>query len=254
MRSGNPALNSSVFDTVEAMPASSFEMDMANANTMTIGGTTLKTGALVALAVLTGGFTWSQAYAGADVRGWMIGGLIAGLVLAFITIFKPVWSAFTAPAYAAAEGLFLGAVSAYYAQAFYPGIVTQAVMLTFGVLIAMLAAYGTGLVRATDKFRTGILAATGGICLVYLATFVLGFFGVGIPYIHGNGMIGIGFSLFVVVIAALNLVLDFDFIERGVESHAPKYMEWYGAFGLMVTLVWLYLEILRLLAKIQSRD
>ena len=249
MRTGNPALNDDVF----SMPAGDYAMSDAPTNTMTIGGTTMKTGALVSLAVLTGGFTWSQFQSNVNVMPWAIGGAIGGLIFALITCFKPKWSPFTAPAYAAAEGLFLGAISAIYASQF-DGIVPMAVMLTFGVLITMLAAFGLRLVRVTERFRAGIFAATGGIMLVYLATFILGLFGVNIPYIHGSGMIGIGFSLFVVIIAALNLVLDFDFIEKGVESQAPKYMEWYGAFGLMVTLVWLYIEILRLLAKIYSRD
>jgi uncharacterized YccA/Bax inhibitor family protein len=260
MRTGNPALNPNVYQAFEAsagdrfeMSADRFDMAAAPADTMTIGGTTMKTGALVSLAVLTGGFTWSQFFAGANVMPWIIGGLIGGIVFALITAFKPVWAPITAPAYAAAEGLLLGGISAQYAS-LYEGIVMQAVLLTLGVLITMLAAFGFGLVRVTDKFRAGVFAATGGILLVYLATFVLSFFNVGIPYIHGSGMIGIGFSLFVVIIAALNLVLDFDFIQRGVDDRAPKYMEWYGAFGLMVTLVWLYIEILRLLAKLQSRD
>ena len=134
-----------------------------------------------------------------------------------------------------------------------PGIVIQAVALTFGTLFALLLAYKSGLIKATENFKLGVTAATGGIALVYFATIILGFFGVSVPYIHGSGLIGIGFSLFVVVIAALNLVLDFDFIEKGAEVGAPKYMEWYGAFGLVVTLIWLYLEILRLLAKLNSR-
>ena len=159
----------------------------------------------------------------------------------------------TAPLYALAEGLFLGGVSSLF-EARFPGIVMQAVLLTFGTLFALLMAYRSGLVRATENFKLGVVAATGGIALVYLATIVLGFFGIGIPYIHESGLVGIGFSLFVVVVAALNLVLDFDFIETGVEQGAPKYMEWYGAFGLMVTRVWLYIEFLRLLAKLQSRD
>jgi uncharacterized YccA/Bax inhibitor family protein len=130
----------------------------------------------------------------------------------------------------------------------------EAVELTFGTLAALLAAYASGLIKATENFKLGIVAATGGILLVYMASFVLGFFGISIPLIHNSGPIGIGFSVFVVVIAALNLVLDFDFIENGVRQGAPKYMEWYGGFGLLVTLVWLYLEILRLLSKLRSRD
>ena len=138
-------------------------------------------------------------------------------------------------------------------EASYPGIVSQAIFLTFGTLGALLMAYRSGLIRATENFKLGVVAATGGIALVYLASMVLGFFGMSVPLIHSSGMFGILFSVFVVVIAALNLVLDFDFIEQGVERGAPKYMEWYGAFGLMVTLVWLYLEILRLLVKLNDR-
>ena len=136
----------------------------------------------------------------------------------------------------------------------YPDIVFQAVSLTFGTLFALLIAYKSGWIKATENFKLGVVAATGGICMVYLVSIVMGFFGTTIPFIHESGWIGIGFSLFVIVIAALNLVLDFDFIEKGAEHGAPKYMEWYGAFGLMVTLVWLYIEILRLLAKLNSRD
>jgi uncharacterized YccA/Bax inhibitor family protein len=139
-------------------------------------------------------------------------------------------------------------------EAQFPGIVIQAVALTFGTLFCLLLAYKSGLIKATENFKLGVVAATGGIALIYLATMVLGLFGIGIPYIHDSGLIGIGFSLFVVVVAALNLVLDFDFIETGAERGAPKYMEWYASFGLIVTLVWLYIEILRLLAKLRGRD
>ena len=159
----------------------------------------------------------------------------------------------TTPLYAALEGLALGGISLAF-EARYPGIVMNAVGLTFGTLAALLLAYRSGLVRATENFKLGIFAATGGIALLYLVSMVMGFFGKSIPFIHGSGLIGIGFSVFVVIIASLNLVLDFDFIETASRRGAPKYMEWYGAYGLMVTLVWLYLEILRLLSKINSRD
>ncbi len=250
MRTGNPALNDEVFQLTD-----SDRFGMADASTtMTVAGTTAKTGILLLLAVLTASFTWNLSLAGGqNVMPWMLGGVIGGLILGMATVFKPTWSPITAPLYALSEGLFLGGLSGMYST-LYNGIVLQAVMLTFGVMLSLLVAYGLRLVQATAKFRAGVLAATGGICLVYLASFVMGFFGVSIPYIHGSGIIGIGFSLFVVTIAALNLVLDFDFIERGAEAHAPKYMEWYGAFGLMVTLVWLYIEILRLLAKLNRRD
>jgi uncharacterized YccA/Bax inhibitor family protein len=158
----------------------------------------------------------------------------------------------TAPIYAVLEGLFLGGISAIFEMS-YPGIVIQAVALTFGTLFCLLAAYKSRLIKVTENFKLGIVAATGAICLIYLVSIIMGFFGASIPMIHSSGPLGIGFSLFVVTIAALNLVLDFDFIERGSEMGAPKYMEWYGAFGLVVTLVWLYIEILRLLSKLRRR-
>ena len=183
----------------------------------------------------------------------MIIGLIGGFVMAMVTIFKKEWSPVTAPIYALLEGLVLGGISAVLELRF-PGIAMQAVALTFGTLIALLLAYSSGLIQATEHFKLGIIAATGGIAVFYLATVVLGFFGVQMfAPVYGAGPIGIGFSIFVVIIAALNLILDFDFIENGVRAGAPKYMEWYGAFGLMVTLIWLYLEILRLLSKLRRR-
>ena len=252
MRSGNPAFQESTF-----LDLGSGTVVSRDAGTMTLNGTVNRTGILLLLAVLTGAWSWSQAF-GADgavnpaIGMYVWGGLLTGLVLGMVTIFKQAWSPVTAPLYAIAEGVFLGAISAMF-DARFNGIVMQAVLLTFGTLFAMLFAYRSGLIKATENFKLGVVAATGGIFLVYLATIVLGFFGIQIPLIHESGIVGIGFSLFVVVIAALNLVLDFDFIETGVERGAPKYMEWYGAFGLMVTLVWLYLEFLRLLSKLQSR-
>ena len=200
-------------------------------------------------------FTWNQALVQADnalLFPLMLGGAIGGLIVAMVTIFKKEWSPVTAPIYAILEGLFLGGISSLLNQA-YPGIVLQAVGLTFGVALSLLLVYRSGLIKVTDNFRLGVAAATGGIFLVYLVSFVMSFFGMRIPLIHESGLIGIGFSVFVVAIAALNLVLDFDFIEAGAESGAPKYMEWYGGFGLMVTLIWLYIEILHLLAKLQGR-
>ena len=173
--------------------------------------------------------------------------------MAIITVFKKQWAAVSAPIYALLEGLAMGGISSIF-EARFPGIVIQAVGLTFGTLLCLLLAYKSGMIRATENFKMGVVAATGGIFIVYLVSWVLGMFGVGIPFIHESGLIGIGFSLFVVVIAALNLVLDFDFIESGAAQGAPKYMEWYAAFGLMVTLIWLYLEILRLLAKLKDRE
>jgi uncharacterized YccA/Bax inhibitor family protein len=186
------------------------------------------------------------------VMPFLLGGAIGGFIVAMVTIFKKTWAPVTVPIYALLEGLFLGAISAMFEQ-MYPGIVIQAVGLTFGTLFALLFAYKSGLIKATENFKLGVVAATGAVALIYMASIVLSFFGTSIPYIHESGTIGILFSLAVVVIAALNLVLDFDFIETGAERGAPKYMEWYGAFGLLVTLIWLYLEMLRLLSKLNSR-
>ncbi len=250
IRSGNPALKESTF-----LDLGSGAIVRDDGNVMTLNGTVNKTGMLLLLCVFSAAFTWSQVSTPAGIVGaapYMWGGLIGGLVLALVTIFKKEWSPISAPAYAVVEGLFLGAISAMYNH-MYEGIVMQAVLLTFGTLFAMLFCYRSGLIKATENFKMGVAAATGGIFLVYLASMVLGFFGINIPMIHESGLVGIGFSLVVVVVAALNLVLDFDFIETGVEKGAPKYMEWYGAFGLIVTLVWLYIEFLRLLSKLQSR-
>ena len=188
------------------------------------------------------------------VMPYVWGGAIGGFVVALVTIFKKEWAAVTAPLYAVLEGLFLGAVSAMFELRF-PGIVMQAVGLTFGTLAALLLAYRSGLIRATENFKLGVVAATGGIALLYLVNIGMRLFGFeGMGFIHESSTIGILFSVGVVIVAALNLVLDFDFIEQGVEHGAPKYMEWYAAFGLLVTLVWLYLELLRLLSKLQSRN
>jgi len=180
-------------------------------------------------------------------------GMIGGLIVAVVTIFKKTWAPITAPLYALLEGLVLGSVSAMF-EVRFKGIAIQSVGLTFGTLIALLLVYRSGLIKVTDNFRLGVVAATGGIALFYVATMILGFFGVRFPSIYGAGPLGIGISVFVVIIAALNLVLDFDFIESGARQGAPKYMEWYAAFGLMVTLIWLYLEILRLMSKLRSRN
>ncbi len=251
MRSGNPALKESTF-----LDLGSGAVVSRDGEAMSLNGTVNKTAILLLLTVLTAAFAWSQALtpAGELAPGFGIyvwGGAIGGFVVALVTVFKKAWSPVTAPLYALVEGFFLGAISAMYNH-LYEGIVLQAVMLTFGTLFALLVAYRSGLIKATENFKLGVVAATGGIMLVYLASIVLRMFGMNIPLIHESGIVGIGFSLFVIVIAALNLVLDFDFIETGVEQGAPKYMEWYGAFGLMVTLVWLYLEFLRLLAKLRD--
>jgi uncharacterized YccA/Bax inhibitor family protein len=244
MRTGNPVLNDATFRDVT----------LTGERRMTLTGTVNATVMFVTLLMAAAMFTWNKV--SADPGGamiWVTGGAITGLILALVTIFKKEWAMWTGSLYAIAEGLFLGGLSAMY-EAQFNGIVLQAVLLTAGVLFALLAAYSMRLIKATENFKLGVAAATGGIFLVYLATWILGFFGIQIPWIHESGMMGIGFSVFVVVIAALNLVLDFDFIEQGCEQGAPKHMEWFAAFGLLVTLVWLYLEILRLLSKLARRD
>jgi len=253
MKTSNPALSENTFRNLSG---AGYGGSADVTGSMTLNGTVNKTGILLILAIATAAWTWHlflQSRDYADVMPLMLVGLIGGLIFAMVTIFKKEWSPVTAPIYALLEGLVLGGISAAL-ELRYPGIAIQAVSLTFGTLFVLLLAYRSGLIKVTQKFRLGIIAATGGIMVFYLLEMLLGFFGIRFAAINGSGVIGIGFSLFVVAIAALNLVLDFDFIERGVQFGAPKYMEWYGAFGIMVTLVWLYLEILRLLSKIRSRN
>ncbi len=253
MRSANPALNNKTFEfevTPEAQAA------RARGEVMTLNGTVNKTGLMLLLMLMSASVPWSRYFESggtAPMGAFIWGGMLGGLALVIATMFKKHWAPMTAPGYAIVEGLFLGGISAMF-EARFQGIVMQAVSLTMMVLFALLLAYRSGLIKATENFKLGIAAATGGIFLFYMASMVLGFFGIQMPLIHSSGTFGILFSLFVVVIAALNLVLDFDFIEQGAESGAPKYMEWFAALGLMVTLVWLYLEILHLLAKLNSRD
>jgi len=241
MRTGNPALQASTFKKYLS------QADTA-AGAMSISGTVNKTGFSLLLLMISATVTWGNPAS----NGLAILGFIIGIVAAIATIFKPQVGYITVPVYALAQGLVLGAISRMF-ELQYPGIVVQAIFLTFGTLGALLLAYKSGLIKATENFKLGVVAATGGIAILYLINFVMGFFGSSIGVIHSNSNFGIMFSLVVVVIAALNLVLDFDFIEEGADMGAPKYMEWYGAFGLLVTLIWLYLEILRLLAKLQSR-
>ncbi len=247
MRTANPALNDKTFRD--------FPRAIGREGTMTIMGTVHRTAFLLVLLVVAAAWVWQKFTVSGDaqtVMPWVWGGALGGLVVALITVFKHQWAPFTSPVYAVLEGFFLGGISSIF-EARFPGIVMQAVALTFGTLFGLLLAYRSGFIRATENFKLGVVAATGGIFLVYMLSFVLSFFGTTVPYIHESGTVGILFSLFVVVVAALNLVLDFDFIEHGAERGAPKYMEWYAAFGLLVTLVWLYIEILRLLAKMRSR-
>ena len=217
-------------------------------------GAVNKTAILLCILVLAALITWKMVLTGESGAGIFIwGGAIAGFIVAIVTVFKKNWAPFTAPLYAALKGLFIGGISAYFA-ALYEGIVMQAAGLTFGILFALLAAYKSGLIKATENFKLGVCAATGGIALFYLMSIVLGLFGVNMTFLHDSSPLSIGISVFIVIIASLNLVLDFDFIENGVEAGAPKYMEWFAAFGLMVTLIWLYIEILHLLAKLRGRN
>jgi uncharacterized YccA/Bax inhibitor family protein len=222
--------------------------------TMTISGTVNKAGILMLCVLLTAGWTWNQFFTNgpAAVGGYTMIGAFGGFIVAMVTVFKKEWSPITAPIYALLEGLFLGSLSAMLEMRF-PGIAIESVALTFGTCFCLLLAYRSGMIRATRKFTLGIVAATGGIALIYVLSMILGLFHVQVPGIFGSGPVGILFSLAVVVVAALNLILDFSFIEAGANRGAPKYMEWYGAFGLMVTLVWLYLEIIRLLSKLRDR-
>jgi uncharacterized YccA/Bax inhibitor family protein len=242
MRTGNPTLTDQAFE---------IKAD-AGTQLMTLQGTVNKTALSLLILFMSASWTWSSAFGRGNVGSLMTVGLIGGLIAAVVTAFKKEWSPVTTPLYCVLEGLVLGGLSALFEKQ-YPGIVTQAVMLTMGTLLALLVAYRSG-IRPSENVKLGIMAATGGIALVYFVNMIMSFFGANIPFIHQTGFLGIGFSLFVVVIAALNLVLDFDFIEKGAAAGAPKYMEWYGAFGLMVTLVWLYMEILRLLAKLRDRQ
>lgn len=242
-QSNNPVLKPSVFDKAPHLTGDS----------MTVKGTIGKMSFLLAMVMAAAVFSWGEFLRnGANALPLAIGGAIGGFVLAIVIVFKKEWSGYLAPAYAIAEGLFLGAISALF-ESQWNGIVLQAVGLTFGTFIAMLVLYRTGIIRATERFKSIIFTATAGIAVFYLIAIVLGFFNIQMPMIHSSGMLGIGFSVVVVAIAALNLILDFDLIEQGAAQGAPKYFEWYASFGLLVTLVWLYLEILRLLSKLNRR-
>ena len=241
MRSGNPALSSKSFENLST----------TSSDVMTLDGAVNKTAISMGILLFAAYYTYTNA-----IMDYILIGFIGGFVVALVTIFKKSWSPVTVPIYAVLEGLALGGISKMYADDFVPGIVPQAIMLTLGILFALLFAYKTKIIRATENFKLGVFAATAGIGIVYLVSFFMGIFGSGgLPVMDptNSSMLSIGFSLFVVVIASLNLVMDFDFIENGAANGAPKYMEWYGAFGLLVTLIWLYLEILRLLAKLNSR-
>jgi len=231
-------------------------MSIPGSGTMTFGGTLNKFGFLFLMVMATAFYVWNEASVGNSVSGYIMGGAIGGLVLALVLMFKPLWAPFLAPAYALLEGLVVGGISAVYNDAFAkvaPGIVMQAVILTFGTAIAMYLLFTFRIIRVTERFRSIMLAAIGGIALFYFITFILSLFNVNVSGLHNGSMLSIGISIAITAIAALSLLLDFDRIEQGSAMGAPKQMEWYCAFGLLVTLVWLYVEILRLLGNLYGR-
>jgi uncharacterized YccA/Bax inhibitor family protein len=242
-KTSNPALNEKTF-----------EGRLATAEPMTLQGTVNKAGFLLFCVSATAAWTWwlSNSESPEAALPWMLAGVFGGFIMAMVTIFKKEWSPITAPIYALLEGLALGGLSAFLERT-YHGIAINALGLTMGVTLVMLVLYTSGALRATPKFTIGVVTATGGIVLVYVVDMVLRIFGRQVPLLNSSGPWGIGISVLIVIVAALNLILDFDFVETGVHAGAPKYMEWYGAFGIMVTLVWMYLEILRLLAKMRRR-
>lgn len=247
MRTANPVLRDDLFTDVRVRDRS---------DEMTVSGVINKTGILFLLMLMTAGWTWSLFYAGAKnpsvVAPHMLIGAIVGFILALVIAFKQTWAPLLAPVYALCQGLFIGGLSATI-EASYPGIVMQATGLTFGTLAVLLFLYKSGVIAVTDKLRMGIVAATGAVALVYFVSIILGFFGIPVSFITGSSMLGIGFSVVVVIIAAMNLILDFDIIEQGANRGLPRYMEWYCAFAMMVTLIWLYVEILRLLSKLREQ-
>ncbi len=250
-KSSNPILQNKAF---------SKETAFTKNKVMTVNGAIEKTGILIFILIISAAYTWKMFFNSGDAETamssmsvWMIGGLVGGFIVALVTMFMKKYAGFLAPIYAILEGLFLGALSAFF-ESMYPGIVMNAVLGTFATFLFMLVAYRSGLIKVTDKLRSIIIAATGAVFIMYLMSWILGVFGVNVGMMHDDGMLSIGISVVVIVIAALNLLLDFDFIEKGSAMGAPKYMEWYSAFGILVTLVWLYLEILKLLSKLQGRD
>jgi len=251
-KSGNPTLTQKMFDK-------SMTIEASVQGTMSVRGAINKFGFLLVMIIGGAAFSWHLFQEGKPdtMTTLMITGLIGGLITGLAISFKPNWAQYIAPLYGLLEGLFIGGISAILNKAYevkFPGLIMQAVGLTFGVAIAMFLLYNFRVIKATEKFKSVILSATLGIGLFYLLNMVLGFFGVNVSFAHDSSLLSIGISLFIVAIAALNLIMDFDMIEQGAERGAPKFMEWYGAFGLVVTLVWLYLEILRLLSKLGNRN
>ncbi|WP_192822346.1 Bax inhibitor-1/YccA family protein [Rufibacter sp. LB8] len=245
--SNNPALKEEVFTQTAA------EREVSGGSVMTLNGTMAKAALMLGIVFTFALFAWDLfAYMGVPVP-YLISIPLIGVGLAFLITYKKHLAAYIAPIYCALQGLFLGGVSGLLELKF-PGIATQAMLLTFTIFGSMLLLYSTRLIRVTERFKSIIITATFGIFVFYMASFALSFFGVDMPLLHSSGMAGIIFSVFVVILAAMNLLLDFDTIETGMQYGAPKYMEWYAAFGLTVTLIWLYVEILRLLSKLNSRN
>jgi uncharacterized YccA/Bax inhibitor family protein len=246
MRSSNPAMSARIYERATTT---------GQTGAMTINGTINKIGILILLVIAGAAYTWNMVTGEnpAGAQTYVIIGAIGGLIAAMVTIFRPQSAAITAPIYAILEGLFLGGISAMINMQ-YQGIPFQAVLLTLGTLFTMLFLYRSGRIRATPKFRRGILMATGAIFFAYIISFVFSLFGMNLGFMHSSGPLGILINLVILVVAALNLIMDFDFIERGAKAGAPRFMEWYGAFGLLVTLVWLYIEFLRLLSRFAGRD
>lgn len=250
MRSSNPAFSSQAFTQFD------HAYGATRGTVMTVQGTVGKTFGLLAILSATAIWSWQATLADQIQPGVLGAAAIGGFVLALITVFKPSVSPWTAPVYAAFEGVFLGMFSCLIENKLgerYHGIAMQAVALTGGTLFTMLFAYTTGLIRVTERLKAGVVAATGAVCLFYFVSMLIRIFGGGVPFYWSSSPLGIGFSVVVVGIAAFNLLLDFDAIEQGARAEAPKYMEWYGAFGLLVHLIWLYIEVLRLLLKLQDR-
>jgi len=247
MRTSNPVFRSKYYSSMSGAAA--------RTGSMTIDGTVNKTLLMFFILMAGAGISWNRfmdSWNAAAAGPFIIIGLFGGLIFGLITSFRPQSAKITAPVYALFEGLLLGGLSAMF-ELRYPGIVIKAVFLTMGTMGVMLFLYKSGRIRATGKFRMGVMAATGGIALFYLFSWIMSMFGFSMSGVYGSGIMGIGFSLVVVGVAALNLILDFDFIEEGSRRGLPDFMEWYGAFGLMVTLIWLYIEILRLLSKLADR-
>lgn len=251
-KTSNPTLTEKIFDKSLHENAKAFGV-------MSIRGTLNKFGFLLLMVMAAAMYVWNLHEEGntATANTYMIGGAIGGFVLALVMMFKPNWAGYIAPAYGILEGLFIGGISAFFNEMFaksYPNLILHAVGLTMGVALAMFLLYSFRIINVTNRLRSIVMSATMGIGLFYLIVWVLSLFGVDMGFAFDSSPLSIGISLFIVGIASFNLLLDFDSIEKAAEMGAPKYMEWYGAFGLLVTLVWLYLEILKLLSKLNSRD